>query len=120
MMPTYCFPQYPSLHSQFSARGYTSQAAEIYGDIFDGTKIVKLFSTSPQFEMMLFRIESSTFPQLQKKSNPWKQPTNENQLALLGNPKQPSEERSITSITSQLLAMTLATLKTKMTKMHSL
>lgn len=59
------FSPYPSLCSQFNAGGYTTQAAEMYGDIFNHTTLEKSFSKPPEFEMMLFGIEpASAFPPL--------------------------------------------------------
>ena len=63
------YQKFTSLQSRFSAGGYTSKSAEMYGDIFDDTTTVISFSAPPQFEMS-FGIKPSNFPPLQDTLNP--------------------------------------------------
>ena len=65
--------QFPSLQSQLSQGGYTSEAAELDCNIFDQTTLTKSFFKPTHFDIeMNFGTKESAaaFPSLQAQTNP--------------------------------------------------
>ena len=113
------FQQYSSLRTQFSLGGYTSEAAELDKDIFDGSILTKSSLKQTYFDMSLnFGSKESKdwFPSLPATmtANSWKQTPPENQLALFGKSHHPGDNRSLVSMTDNSFATTLASIQSKM------
>ena len=105
------FNQYPSLRLRLSQGGYTMEAVELDKEIYDSATLSKSFSRTPYFEM---GIQLGTddlvdeLPTIPSPANAWKSQQPANRLAILGNPQQSNDDRSLTSMNDQLLANTFA------------
>ena len=73
--------QFPSLQSQLSQGGYTSEAAELDCDKFDHTTLTKSFSKPTHFDIGMnvgTNELAAAFPSLNTPINPLKYPSHEN------------------------------------------
>ena len=92
--------------------------AELDKEIYDSSTLSKSFSTTPHFEM---GIQLGTddllddFPSLPSPASAWKTQQPENWIALLGNPHQSNDDRSLINMNDQSLANTFASFRSEMT-----
>ena len=111
------FGEYPSLRTQLSYGGYSAQAAELDKDIFSTFSSGSLQSTFASMTLNFGTKEMTNeflaLPPPALPSNPWKQNTTENQLAVHG------DERSTVSMTDTSYATSLASIQTDMASLLS-